>query len=211
MRTFALATLFAAVYADAASDAAAVKAAADKVIADAAAAVPTAEEAAAAAAAALVRNAQLVCDSYWYTTTVTNGWTCLDESTCSKKDAADADMVDTVSKSAARVGSVEAVEAVAAVVADATATPPVVASAAVPAVAAVRGADNYYDISCPGDIVPGEVLGVYDETLCAAWNTANPTPTAEKLASWEYLSVCGASSVTAFGVAIVAAIATMAF
>jgi len=210
MRTFALATLFAAVYADAASDAAAVKAAADKVIADAAAA-PTAEEVAAAAAAALVRDAQLVCDSYWYTTTVTNGWTCLDESTCSKKDAADADMVDTVSKSAARVGAVEAAEAVAAVVADATTTPPTTASAAVAAIAAVRGADNYYDTSCPGDIVPGEVLGVYDETLCAAWNTANPTPTAEKLASWEYLSVCGASSVTAFGVAIVAAIATMAF
>jgi len=168
MRTFALATLFAAVYADAASDAAAVKAAADKVIADAAAAD--------AAAALAVRTAQLTCDSYWFTTTVTNGWTCLDESTCSKKDAADADMVDTVSKSAARAGSVEAVEAVAAVVADATATPPVVASAAVPAVAAVRGADNYYDASCPGDIVPGDILGVYDETLCAAWKAEYPEP-----------------------------------
>jgi len=210
MRTFALATLFAAVYADAASDAAAVKAAADKVIADAAAAT-TAADAADAAAAALVRSTQLTCDSYWFTTTVTNGWTCADESTCSKKDAADADMVDTVSKSAARVGSVEAVEAVAAVAADATTTPATPASAAVPAVAAVRGADNYYDASCPGDIVPGEVLGVFDETLCAEWNAAHLTPTAEQLASWEYLSVCGASSVTAFGVAIVAAIATMAF
>ena len=179
MRTFALATLFAAVYADAASDAAAVKAAADKVIADAAAAAPTAEEVAAAAAAALVRDAQLVCDSYWYTTTVTNGWTCLDESTCSKKDAADADMVDTVSKSAARVGSVEAVEAVAAVVADATTTPPTTASAAVAAVAAVRGDDNAYDVACPGDIVPGEVLGVYDEVACDAWKALNAEPTAE--------------------------------
>ena len=169
MRTFALATLFAAVYADAASDAAAVKAAADKVIADAAAAAPTAEEVAAAAAAALVRDAQLVCDSYWYTTTVTNGWTCADESTCEKKDADGVAMVDTMSKSAPRLGTAVFT---AAVIADPAADPPVEAADA------VIGGPNHFTVAC-GELVPGEVFGVYNKEGCDAWILANPEPNTE--------------------------------
>ena len=130
MRTFALATLFAAVSAMSAEDAAA--------------------ELMAEIDAAMARTAQLTCDSYFYTIIVTNEWSCTDEYTCEKYDADGFAMIDTVSKSAPRIGAIEAVAA------DYYSTPPIFE------VPAFRGYDNMFDTACVDPIVPGEVLGVYD-------------------------------------------------